>query len=562
MIRKVTIFFAGITFIALVIVQTNFAKHVKSQKGISASTLDQNGTLWAPFLEWTFENTSYNGNPFDLIASAKFVHQASGETRTTGMFYDGGSTWKFRFSGTRTGEWQFTTSSADPDLNGHTGTVTINSNNDPKITGFLTSYKNKFALQTGENGDLRGYILQVYWGAERFFFPNFAELPWDIRDYNDTSMITKIINHILERGCNTLAFIVANQWFKAGVDGYDQHNSENPDLQTFRAVETAIVTVHKLGARVHIWKWRDQQRKGTPVGVGGINGIPDKRLQRYIAARLGPLPGWTMAYGFDLEEWTNESDLRKWAEFMHQNMGWPHLLMARNFSNSTLNVVSNDNRPGANYYDDAVQTLDTDPERPHLYERRFLYTRDRWNMENTLQAFWEFAMAGGAGSSWGIYYWTGSMPDYSNPEQLRTHAQFWQNRLLLDMQRANNLTDGYCLKNPANTDFIFFKESTSSIRMNLNNLSGTQSVVAIDTKKAYSEVDLGQQSARDWTWTAPYRSDWAIAVGLFESSGIHPGIDAIPPVPPTGLQITPKTETGNNLIESNINPLRKSRRKK
>lgn len=508
-----------------------------------AQQADKSTALWAPYVEWSFDNPSFSGNAFDLEATATFVHQTSGETRTTGLFYDGGTTWKLRFTGTRTGEWQFTTSSADADLNGQTGSVTVSPNTDPSITGFLTARNGKFALQTGENGELRGMILQVHWGAERIFKDDFSDLPTDVRDYGNASYITAMVQYLLQRGCNTLAINVNNQWFQAGVDSYTEHNSSNPDLATFRAIEAAIVTAHRLGARIHFWKWGDEERQWSPAG--GINGTADKRLQRYIAARLGPLPGWTMSYGFDLEEWVNDGQLREWASNMHAHLGWPHLLMARSFANTALDVLSNDNRPTASYYQDAVDAINNDPSRPHFYERRFLYTRDHWDMENTMQAFWDLAMAGGVGCSWGLFYWNGSAPDYSNPEQLRTHARFWRDRLQLDLQRANSLTDGYCLKNPANTNFIFYKRNATSVRMNLSALSGTQAVVAVDTKRDYAEIAVGNFSAQEMTWTAPYRSDWALAVGRFDGESVLPGIDTAPPAPPVGVKVEVAPEAKN-----------------
>jgi hypothetical protein len=46
--------------------------------------------------EWSITNPGVPDNPFDLIADVIFTHE-NGETRETQMFYDGGSTWKFRF---------------------------------------------------------------------------------------------------------------------------------------------------------------------------------------------------------------------------------------------------------------------------------------------------------------------------------------------------------------------------------------------------------------------------------------------------------------------------------
>jgi hypothetical protein len=110
----------------------------------SANSLNQTETLWAPYLEWSLNNPGWSGNPFDVIAIVTFVH-GSGETRQTEMFYAGGTTWKFRFTGTQTGQWSFTTSSSASDLNGHSGNITINPNPNSDIKGFLINSGNKFA---------------------------------------------------------------------------------------------------------------------------------------------------------------------------------------------------------------------------------------------------------------------------------------------------------------------------------------------------------------------------------------------------------------------------------
>src|SRR5690625_7342588 len=60
--------------------------------GLHGSELDQTGTLWAPVIEWSLENRSWSGNPFDLEASATFVHSKSGATRKTPKVYVGATT--------------------------------------------------------------------------------------------------------------------------------------------------------------------------------------------------------------------------------------------------------------------------------------------------------------------------------------------------------------------------------------------------------------------------------------------------------------------------------------
>lgn len=504
----------------------------------SPEFLNQTGTLWAPYLEWSLNNPSWSGNPFDVIATVNFVHAGSGETRQTHMFFDGGTTWKFRFTGTRTGQWTFTTSSSDSDLNGHSGNITINSNPNPNIKGFLVRSGNKFAQQVGENGELKGVIFNIWQGGN---FPN-GVLNWYNSPNLSADLNNGIDNYLIPHGANTLySTVVANRWFKLETQQWDQHSSQEPDIRTFEAMERAITHLHSRGINLHIWAWGDEDRRQTPLGAGGINGTADRRVQRYIAARLGPLPGWSMNYGYDLGEWVSESQLDSWASYMNERMGWPHLLFSRGYAPQNMSGRSySSNGPGSPVgaiqtspngpasYSEVVSHIDSDPNRPHLYEERFIYLREmgggpQWTMDRTRRVMWWNAMAGGVGAFWGV--WDGPM--YPNPEQMRTHARFWENRFHLNLARANNLTDGAALKTPSNDLYIFYKENTSSIQMDLSGMSGARQAVAVDTKLGYAEIALGIVNPSNQTWSAPYSSDWAIAIGPAAGPSVPPQVFGI-----------------------------------
>ena len=109
--------------------------------------------MWE-FLEWDVANPSWSGNEFDVVATVTFTHTPSGSTHTAEMFYDASNIWKFRFTGAKTGEWTFVSSSSDSDLNALTGSITISPNPDPDARGFLTKQGNKYAIQVGDSGKL------------------------------------------------------------------------------------------------------------------------------------------------------------------------------------------------------------------------------------------------------------------------------------------------------------------------------------------------------------------------------------------------------------------------
>ena len=54
------------------------------------------------------------------------------------------------------------------------------------------------------------------------------------------------------------------------------------------------------------------------------------------------------------------------------------------------------------------------------------------------------------------------------------------------------------------------------MEMELTLMQCKSPAMAVDTKKEYAEVDLGQLTPGKRTWKAPYESDWALAVGRFE----------------------------------------------
>ncbi|MAG94800.1 MAG: hypothetical protein CMJ48_13815, partial [Planctomycetaceae bacterium] len=136
------------------------------------AALDRVGTQWAPYIEWSLENPTFKGNPFDVIATATFIHEQSGEKRTTPMFYGGEDVWRFRFTGTHIGKWTFTTGSTDRELGGRRGSVLVEPNANSAITGFITHQGNKWARPMGQKRELRAFVPQLVMYADPKHFHN------------------------------------------------------------------------------------------------------------------------------------------------------------------------------------------------------------------------------------------------------------------------------------------------------------------------------------------------------------------------------------------------------
>ena len=520
--------------------------------------IPKSGTMWELF-EWEINNPTWSGNPFDLLSTVTFVNESNKETRKSRMFYAGNSIWKFRFTGIHIGKWSFLTSSEDSDLNNHRGSIIIKKNTNPNIQGFLTHDGNNFAIQTGNEPLLRVYRFIIYMNEKKFrtFDSNLKNkhyLDSPLFNLNSGKHLGAYLKDAEDNGFEVI--FLHPGYPHVWTDGTDVYNGKNPRLETFELLEKVITTAHSKGMRVHIWMWGDDQRQATPKTLetsikskvyqifkryvpekmnrfldGGINGKVDRRLQRYIAARLGPLPGWSMGYGFDLHEWTTPTKLNEWASFLHDQFGgWDHLLSARGFSLDGLNNINSydgfgrqvpltTSKYGPKDYEEVAKLFSTDNTKPHLFEERHSYRRKNFDlgMAGTRRLIWWMLFSGGVGGWFGFY--SNSEYPYPKPEQLRTTRHFFKKHLFLNMKPANYLTNGYALKSPDHKQYIFYRESSPSIKVNLTSMIGAQPVVAIDTKKEYLEISLNTLYPQEHNIILPYESDWAIAVGAHRSKG-------------------------------------------
>ncbi len=534
-----------------------------------AATTAISGTAWAVDLgdrathvweteEFRLTNDTWSGNPFDLVATVAFTHAQ--ETRATQMFYTGNDTWKFRFTGTRTGVWNFSTSSTDANLDGHTGSVTVGPRTSPDSKGYLTSVGNKYAIMEQDSDHLTGYIYQVFMNQQDYE-QQYKHSSRILGDPSRAHLIDDYWNNTRENGFNIYFFAVFYSWFRTGALSIDDFSNgsdpdlDQPDLALFDTLERAIKYAHKHGGRTHIWAWGDNGRKQTPNRLGdGFRGQRHQRLIRYIAARLGPLPGWSMNFGFDTIEMPNaEADCAWWAETMNETMGWPHILTSRGWDNESFGAHSyagfggnpydlESTDKGPSVYDEIKQAMEKRTNRPSIYEERHTYNRwqcwpqkvrdpNRLNETGSRRLIWWEAMAGGMGGFFGHFSerfnaygpFNPDGPCGYHPDSLkrafRTHREFWKDeRLRLDMSPDNDRVSGatgWCLATVDKSHFVFFVEDADSVTIDLSGMPGTQPVVAIDAKKDYSEIDLGTLAPGTHTIQLGSASDWAIAVGRF-----------------------------------------------
>ena len=190
--------------------------------GFGAEVADKNGTQWSPYLEWAFQNTSWHGSAFDVKASATFVHQNSGLEHITELFYHGETQWTLRFAGTRIGLWTFTTSSDDPDLDGHGGTLTIHPNAAHDAHGFLQGCATKWGWQGTKSVFVPQLVMWDYLVADSspgFFYRQPRLVDAKIRAFIDGHGFTGF--HVS---------VIGGRWFdmEAETDRVARHDRARP----------------------------------------------------------------------------------------------------------------------------------------------------------------------------------------------------------------------------------------------------------------------------------------------------------------------------------------------
>ena len=496
---------------------------------VLATSLGQRDSLlFESTLEWSLPNHTYTGNPYDLVATVEFRHEASGESRTTGMFFDGDDNWRFRFTATQPGMWNFATRSDDADLNGLTGSVMVA----PELAGpgFVKASGSRWI----RSGTGQAFVPQlVMYSEPHGFYQNPEKVDRDIEVFMG------------EHGFSGFHVPVYCRWFQiddpvcdrtprldykiAYRMGISRPPDLNPDPRTFEALELVISRVYQSGGTTHLWAWGDDQRRWTPTFLdGGINGEVDRRLQRYIAARLGPMPGWTMGYGFDLWEWVNREQLDQWYGYMKTQLGWDHLLGARAHKNTmgqlseSLDYSSYEqHRPDYQMY---LYTIRSRPDKPAFSEDRFRLrsnpkTRNKnYTMTDVRRGLWRSSMAGGVANIWGnlalgeVHGADHGSEVFPHPEWVKTYSDFFVQRQTTGLTPFPNGGSTVAARTDGDSQLIYYAEDTDTVYMELGDGMTATEFVAVDALKPYAEMPIDMSGPGPHIWRAPYSSDWAVAV--------------------------------------------------
>ncbi len=344
---------------------------------------------------------------WDVEGSCDWTHEYTGVRRTSLVWYSGsGDTYVYRFGGSLQGRWTGVTRSPVGALDGLRLTVEVLPSSNPSRIGWSGQRADEptaWAHQQGPDGKLvKCTPILIMMPDVRHWFDNLGRMRAFVGEFNDNHGFNG--GHISTIGPN---------WFD--VDSTDPLDAApaTPDVRTFEVLEAAASEWSERGGWLHLWMWGKGDRGDFAKLPGGYRGAPSRRIHRYIAARLGPVPGWSMGVGWDVEFWADRAKLKWWLDdLIPQLGGWHHWIGFR-YSDSDIGkgrdpdpanqgrylergIAWNTLRPGDEQYagwehwatttsDSAIEAgLAAIPDRPMMSEDRFRRRDNAWRQKDML----------------------------------------------------------------------------------------------------------------------------------------------------------------------------------
>ncbi len=241
--------------------------------------------------KWGIFEVAFDDPPSqpDLVTSIFTATFTQGDSSiTVPGFWDGGNSFKVRFSPPTTGSWKFQTNSRQPGLNGRSGSFTAvepeNGNHGP-IDVFKTWY-----LRYADGTPYHQFGTTCY---------AWVHQPMATQEQTLKTLASSPFNKI--RFCVFPKSYTYNKnepeffAFKKGEDG--KFDFAHPDPRFWQRFEQRILDLQKLGIEADVILWHPYDR----WGFANMSDAEDDRYLRYCVARLAAFRNvwWSLANEYD-----------------------------------------------------------------------------------------------------------------------------------------------------------------------------------------------------------------------------------------------------------------------
>jgi hypothetical protein len=478
-------------------------------------------------------NATYAGNPFDLEVDATFTHTSSGTTIDLPGYYDGSNTWKIGFMPTLLGEWTYTTSSSDADLNSKTGSLTCVASTLPGILKADPDHLKKWKFTDGD------YTVPI---ALRM--PFLCETATDAQ-FEAAADFMKANNlHMME-------FVVYLRYSRLEYGGSfpdylctGSCSNHQMDLSAWTQINKRLDMLADRGLGAHLMFWGDDA--DTPTWSG--QSATEEFVLRYTVARCAGYPIIIWNSGIDIGEYRSNSDVDWFVAKVQEFDGYNHPMSSRNGG-------------GSGGHNPATQTFNSDGyNQAKISEMLRTYNEfdlpgsmdDAWgenrgshgykdHTEHDIRrAFWKCMVAGGLGglvrggcdgyTGTGCYSLLQLQSDLESEQWLKLVNPFINQRLgalFGEMEPNTALVSGaYCLADANHKKMLFWTpgandrydgNSGGAFTVKLTGVSGSFQATWIDPRTGNESAAGTLSSGSDHSMSPSSTDDWAL---LLEASPV------------------------------------------
>lgn len=486
----------------------------------------------------TLPNNSYSGNPFELEVNATFTHIGTGTELTLPGYYAGNGAWKIGFMPTLIGDWTYTTSSTDADLNRVTGAVTSVRSNHPGMLKADTRYPKKWKFTDGPYVVPIGLQFSVM--LEETSISGFAAAANFLAD----EVKGRLFNFRLSP--NDIAF--------------DDVGARTFDLSLWDRLEQRMEILTQRGLGVSVMLYTDDS--GRP-GFGGRSSA-EALLIRYTVARLAGYPSVFFNTGIDIAEYRSSADVDWIGVQLAALDPYDHprssrygggsggsIMAARNFDSHGSSTAPIG--PLVTFFESAdgipVSVDDNWGEQ---------FSRGNFSPSDIRRAFWKITVAGGLGShvrddtktdfpnandedAW--FHATNMASKLESEQWLGLINPFVENKLGTTfgaMVPAPSLASGngaYCLADSARTKLLYFLVGANDkfdagggdVTARLAGVSADFTATWFDPRTGQERSERTLAGGANHIIVPPSQDDWVLLLSRTT------GADTVSPAPPTDL---------------------------
>ena len=273
--------------------------------------------------EVSFENDTWSGNPFDLEFNVELV-SPSGRVINQFGFYAGDNVWKLFFMPDETGRWRYKTLSADSDLSGKEGKfICIKSG----IGAPLATSGKQWVFKHGKG------CFPLIWAP---IVPDGAHWGFRGRPYTDEAVQDALLfsGEVAKATLLGIGELVvapvgwAKEWPQSALPYIAGKEGDEFFLPFWDELNKKLDAAATMNMGAYIMIFGDDEMNPNRYGITPYSD-KEKRLLRYVVARLACYPHILWDTGIDIGEYRDDKWISYFAEWFLQNDLWQHPVSSR-----------------------------------------------------------------------------------------------------------------------------------------------------------------------------------------------------------------------------------------